>query len=723
MIRTELGKVEPLGATWDGKGTNFSVFSSLANRVEVCFFDESGRQSCSDLQQPAGGHCWCGYFPDVKPGQRYGYRAHGPWNPACGELCCPAKLLLDPYTKAVDGNITWTEALFPYNYHAPDAPPNGEDTAPFMPKSVVIDPTFDWQGDKPPAIPMRDTVIYELHVKGTTISHPHIPQQEQGTYLGLTHPAMLEYFHDLGVTALELLPVQQFFHRRRLVYQGLRNYWGYDSLAFFAPHNDYSAFRRPGAVVYEFKEMVRRLHAAGLEVILDVVYNHTVEGRITGPLLSFKGLDNPAYYHLDPGEKRKYTDFTGTHNSVNAEHPQVRKLILDSLRYWVGEMHIDGFRFDLAPTLSRTHQGLDRRFTLFREIQQDPMLSKVKLIAEPWDIGEDGYQVGRFPVPWSEWNDQFRDNVRDFWIKRGIRVHDLALRLTGSPNLYETHGQLPQASINFVTCHDGFTLHDLVAYNQKHNLDNQEENRDGLDDNHSWNCGVEGDTVDPQIMALRGRQKRNFLATLILAQGVPMITAGDERGRTQQGNNNAYCQDNAISWIDWDKDDEKLRRFMKGLLELRRQHQALRQSDWFTGSSQALLSTVEKVHVAWEWHAEAVPSKHHPFATWHKPDGSHMHRHDWHHPAQNALMVRFPAPSSDAQSADNQKAQRDLIICINGETEELTFQLPASGKDAGTWKLLVDTADDIIPESDSRETITKQVTLIARSLVLICVDS
>ena len=496
-------------------------------------------------------YCWHGYVPGIGPGQRYGFRVHGPYAPDEGHRCNPAKLLLDPYAKAVDGQVTWNEALFGHRFADPENTRNDDDSGPYMPKGVVLDDCFDWEGDARPGTPLHKSIIYEVHVKGFTAQHPEIPKELRGTYAGLAHPASVKYLTGLGITAVELLPVHQFVHDSGLVERGLRNYWGYNSISFLAPHNEYSSSGQAGEQVNEFKNMVRTLHRAGIEVILDVVYNHTAEGNHLGPTLSFKGLDNAAYYRLIGDQRRYYMDYTGTGNTLNMRQPHVLQLLMDSLRYWVLEMHVDGFRFDLAATLARELHEVDRLSAFFDLIQQDPVVSRVKLIAEPWDVGEGGYQVGNFPPLWSEWNGRYRDTVRDYWRGGDQTLNDFAYRFTGSSDLYETSGRRPSASVNFVTAHDGFTLRDLVSYNEKHNEANGEDNRDGESHNRSWNMGAEGDTDDPEILAARARQQRNFLATLLLSQGIPMLLGGDEIGRTQKGNNNGYCQDNEISWFDW----------------------------------------------------------------------------------------------------------------------------------------------------------------------------
>src|SRR5487761_1555391 len=577
------GRPYPLGAAYDGGGTNFSLFSGVAEKVELCLFDEEGSEERVVLEE-IDASCWHGYLPSVAPGQRYGYRVHGPWAPEEGQRCNPAKLLLDPYDKAIEGQVDWDQACFPYNFGDENSR-NDDDSAPHVPRSVVHNPYFDWGNDRPPDVQLNESMIYEVHVKGFTARHPDIPEGQRGTYAGLGHPAAIEHLTGLGVTAVELMPVHQFVHDSQLIERGLRNYWGYNSIGFLAPHNEYASGQR-GEQVAEFKAMVRGLHEAGIEVILDVVYNHTAEGNQLGPMLSMKGIDNAAYYRLVADKPQFYYDTTGTGNSLHVGHPHTLQLIMDSLRYWVTEMHVDGFRFDLAASLARQFHEVDRLSAFFDLIQQDPVVSQVKLIAEPWDIGEGGYQVGNFPPLWTEWNGKYRDTVRDFWRGQPATLPDFASRLTGSSDLYETSGRRPVASINFVTCHDGFTLADLVSYNNKHNEANGEESRDGTDDNRSWNCGVEGPTDDPEINELRGRQQRNFLTTLFLSQGIPMMLAGDEISGTQGGNNTAYCQDNEISWVDWSKAaaERDLLAFTQKLARLRRRHAVFRRRRFFTGA-------------------------------------------------------------------------------------------------------------------------------------------
>ncbi|HMD23852.1 MAG TPA: glycogen debranching protein GlgX, partial [Streptosporangiaceae bacterium] len=587
MVRVWPGAPYPLGATWDGTGTNFALFSEAAEQVELCLLngDEPAHHETRVALTEVDAFVWHGYLPDVAPGQRYGYRVHGPYDPARGHRCNAAKLLLDPYGKAINGDVHWNEAVFSYRFADPSAI-NTVDSAPYMPANVVINPFFDWGDDRAPRTPYHETVIYEAHVRGLTLRHPDVPADQRGTYAGLAHPSVIEHLTRLGVTAVELMPVHQFVPEHNLQARGLTNYWGYNTIGFLAPHKAYSSSQQRGGQVGEFKAMVKALHAAGIEVILDVVYNHTAESDHRGPTLSFRGIDNAAYYRLRDDDPRYYVDYTGCGNSLNVRHPHALQLILDSLRYWILEMHVDGFRFDLASALARDLHDVDRLSTFFDLVQQDPVVSQVKLIAEPWDVGEGGYQVGNFPPLWTEWNGKYRDTVRDFWRGEPATLPEFASRLTGSSDLYETSGRRPIASINFVTCHDGFTLADLVSYNGKHNEANGEENRDGTDDNRSWNCGVEGPAEDdPEVAELRARQQRNFLVTLFLSQGIPMLSAGDEIARTQGGNNNAYCQDNEISWVDWSRaaGERDLLAFTQKVARLRRRHPVFRRRRFFHG--------------------------------------------------------------------------------------------------------------------------------------------
>ncbi|WP_027369302.1 glycogen debranching protein GlgX [Desulfovermiculus halophilus] len=675
------GQPFPLGAVYDGSGTNFSLFSEIAEQVELCLFDEDDQETRIEMPEVTG-FCWHCYLPEIEPGQRYGFRVHGPWNPDQGHRCNPAKLLLDPYAKAIEGQVHWDQAAFPYDLDQGPEERNDADSAPFVPRCVVHQPFFDWSGDRRLQLPWHETVIYETHVKGFTIQHPDIPEEIRGTYAGLAHPAAVEHLKKLQVTAVELMPVHQFIHDKHLVDRGLRNYWGYNSIGYFAPHNEYSSDQRPGAGVAEFKQMVKTLHQAGIEVILDVVYNHTAEGNHLGPMFSFKGIDNAYYYRLteDPSY---YMDYTGTGNSLNMRHPHVLQLVMDSLRYWVLEMHVDGFRFDLASTLARELHDVDRLSAFFDIIQQDPVISQVKLIAEPWDVGEGGYQVGNFPPVWSEWNGKYRDCVRDFWRGEDQTLGELAYRFAGSPDLYENTSRLPFASINFITAHDGFTLHDLVSYNHKHNEDNGEDNQDGEDFNRSWNCGAEGPTDDPEVMDLRTRQKRNFLTTLFLSQGVPMLLGGDETGRTQNGNNNCYCQDNELSWFDWEHVDQDLLGFCQGLIGFRLRHPAFRRRRWFQGRS---------IH----------GTQTHDIA-WFTLEGKQMDEENWGEGFAKSLAIYLngrnipnPNPRGDAVSDDN------FYIILNAHYEPLNFTLP-SARWGASWIKVLDTTHGWLEEEERIE--------------------
>jgi isoamylase len=692
------GKPYPLGATYDGSGTSFSVFSEVAERVELCLFDEDGAETREVLSEVTG-FCWHGYFPDIGPNQRYGYRVHGPWAPGEGHLCNPAKLLLDPYAKAIEGNVEWHQALFSYHFNDPEGSRNEEDSAPYMPKSVVINPFFDWRNDRSPQIPLHETVIYEAHVKGLTALHPSIPVEMRGTYAGVAHPANLGYLKEMGVTTVELLPVHQFIHDAHLIERGLRNYWGYNSIGFLAPHHEYSSRGGLGQQVQEFKHMVRSLHEAGLEIILDVVYNHTAEGNHMGPTLCFKGIDNSAYYRLVENDRRYYFDTTGTGNSLNMRHPHVLQLIMDSLRYWVLDMHVDGFRFDLAATLARELKEVDRLSAFFDVIQQDPVISQVKLIAEPWDIGEGGYQVGNFPPLWSEWNGKYRDCVRDFWRGESQTLGEFAYRFTGSSDLYEKTGRRPYASVNFITAHDGFTLHDLVSFNEKHNEANGEENRDGESHNRSWDCGVEGSTEDPEVLALRSRQKQNFLTTLFLSQGIPMLLGGDEIGRTQEGNNNGYCQDNEISWYNWDATDKDLLEFTRRIIRFRLEHPAFRRRGWFIG--------------------EAVHGKGIAEIGWFTPDGVEMKEEHWGEGFAKSVAVFLNGRTIRYPDAFGQRVVDDsFLVLFNAHYEEILFKPPVPEKGNG-WAKVLDTAAGGFVEEEQILGPGNQVSVQGRSLVLL----
>ena len=650
------GRAYPLGATYDGAGTNFSLFSEIAERVELCLFDRTGREVRHELGE-VDAHCWHAYLPGIGPGQQYGFRVHGPWDPAGGHRCNPHKLLLDPYAKAVTGTVDWDEACFS---HRPDDPmrANTDDSAPHVPKSVVVNPYFHWGNDQPPGTTLEDTIVYEVHVKGFTQQLPGIPDELRGTYAGLAHPIAIQHLRRLGVTAVELLPIHQFVHDHWLVEKGLTNYWGYNSIGFLAPHNGYAAWGDEGGQVQEFRHLVKAMHEAGIEVILDVVYNHTAEGDQNGPTLSFKGIDNAAYYRLEEADRSRYRDYTGTGNSMNMRHPHVLQLIMDSLRYWVTEMHVDGFRFDLAATLARELHEVDRLSAFFDLIQQDPIVSQVKLIAEPWDVGEGGYQVGNFPPLWSEWNGKFRDTVRDYWLQQHIpALRDFGYRFTGSSDLYEASSRRPSASVNFVTAHDGFTLADLVAYDRKHNEANLEDSRDGTDDNRSWNHGVEGPTDDPEIQAVRRRQRKNLLVTVLCSQGVPMLLGGDELGRTQQGNNNAYCQDGELSWFDWSEVDHEMLDFTRRLVGLRRAHPVFRRRRWFQGRS---IHGSDVFDIGWL-----------------KPDGTSMTHDDWNSGLADAIGIFL---NGEAMPSVDRRGQpivgESFLLLLNPTAEDIAWTMP-----------------------------------------------
>ena len=668
------GDSYPLGATYDGAGTNFGLFSEVADRVELCLFDDDGTETRVDLHE-VDGFVWHGYLPGVSPGQRYGYRVHGPYNPAEGKRCNPHKLLIDPYAKAIEGQVNWGQPVFSYQFGHPDRR-NNADSAPYVPRSVVVNPYFDWNLDRPPRTPYYETVIYEAHVRGLTRMHPVIPDEQRGTYLGLAHPAVISHLKGLGVTAVELMPVHQFVNDSHLKEKGLGNYWGYNTIGFFAPHNAYAASGHRGQQVQEFKTMVRALHQAGIEVILDVVYNHTAEGNHLGPTLSFRGIDNAGYYRLVDDDRRYYMDTTGTGNSLLMRHPHVLQMIMDSLRYWVLDMHVDGFRFDLAATLARQFYEVDRLSAFFDLVQQDPVVSQVKLIAEPWDVGDGGYQVGNFPPLWSEWNGKYRDTIRDFWRGQPATLPEFASRLTGSSDLYQQDSRRPVASVNFVTCHDGFTLTDLVSYNHKHNEANGEDNRDGTDDNRSWNCGAEGPSGDPAINELRARQRRNFLVTLFLSQGVPMLLAGDEMGRTQQGNNNAYCQDNTISWVDWSQAaaEQEMLQFTETLAGLRRDHPVFRRRRFFRGQ---------------------VPGAGKGDIVWLTPAGEVMTDADWEASYAKSLAAYLNGDAiSEPDPRGGKITDASFLLLFNAHSKPLTFTLPEAGYAAG-WEVIIDTASGV----------------------------
>ncbi|MEW1905621.1 MULTISPECIES: glycogen debranching protein GlgX [unclassified Streptomyces] len=670
------GQAYPLGATYDGAGTNFAVFSEAAHRIELCLLNDDGSETAVELRE-SDAFVRHAYLPGVMPGQRYGFRVYGPYAPEQGLRCNPAKLLLDPYARAVSGRVEWSEAVYGYPFGRPDAR-NDLDSGPHTMASVVVNPYFDWGDDRRPRTEYHHTVIYEAHVKGLTMLHPDLPEELRGTYAGLAHPSVIGHLKELGVTALELMPVHQFVNDHRLADAGLSNYWGYNTIGFFAPHNAYASWGDRGQQVLEFKSAVRALHQAGIEVILDVVYNHTAEGNHLGPTLSFKGLDNPSYYRLVDDAPAHYFDTTGTGNSLLMRSPHVLQMIMDSLRYWVTEMHVDGFRFDLAATLARQFHEVDRLSSFFDLVQQDPVVSQVKLIAEPWDVGEGGYQVGNFPPLWTEWNGKYRDCVRDLWRGEPRTLAEFASRLTGSSDLYQDDGRRPLASVNFVTCHDGFTLRDLVSYNEKHNEANGEENRDGESHNRSWNCGAEGETEDVGIAELRARQMRNFLATLMLSQGVPMLSHGDEFGRTQGGNNNAYCQDNEVSWVRWPKENSEveatLLRFTRAMVRLRREHPVFRRRRFF--------------------HGRPVEGTHDELTdiAWFTPEGEEMTSRDWQAAHAQALTVFLNGNAISEPGTQGERIADDsFLLMFNASSKELEFSVPDSH--GHYWRMVVDTSD------------------------------
>jgi isoamylase len=676
-MRVWPGTAYPLGAVWDGSGTNFAIFSEVAERVELCLFDRAGSETPIALTE-VDGFVWHCYLPDVGPGQRYGFRVHGPYNPRRGQQCNPAKLLLDPYGKAVDGEVSWNPALFSYVHGSRDpAAMNTDDSAPFMPRNVVINPYFDWAGDKQLRTPYHETLIYEAHVRGLTLRHPGVPPELRGSYAGLASPAVIEHLQRLGVTAIELMPVHQAVPEPMLVERGRTNYWGYNTIGFFAPHHGYASGTSAHGQVAEFKSMVKTLHQAGIEVILDVVYNHTAEAAELGPTLCFRGIDNAAYYRLADDDPSVYLDYTGCGNSLNVRHPHTLQLIMDSLRYWIDEMHVDGFRFDLASALARELHDVDRLSAFFDLVQQDPLVSQVKLIAEPWDVGEGGYQVGRFPPLWTEWNGKYRDTVRDYWRGEPGTLPELASRLTGSADLYETSARRPVASVNFVTCHDGFTLADLVSYDRKHNEMNGEHNQDGSDDNRSWNCGAEGPTDDRQINELRDRQVRNFLVTIFFSQGIPMLLAGDELGHTQRGNNNSYCQDNEISWLDWEAAAKHtdLIEFVAALSALRKAHPVFRRRRFFSGLAGGSQDGQRDL-------------------VWLTPSGTEMTGEHWNSGYARSLAVYV---NGDAITEPDPRGERitdsDFLLMLNAHHDPVTFTVPGDGGVATvTWHVVVNTA-------------------------------
>lgn len=695
----------PLGASYDGAGVNFALFSQVAQKVELCLFDEEDRETRVEMTEQ-NSYVWHNYLPGIQPGQRYGYRVYGPYDPAKGLRCNPNKLLLDPYAKAIEGNIDGDESLYSYWFKSPEdvTSMNTLDSAPHTMKSAVVNPYFDWGNDQHPNISYHDSVIYEAHVRGMTNLNLDVPPDIRGTYAGLAYPSVIEYLRKLGVTAIELMPIHQFVNDSFLQEKGLSNYWGYNTIGFFAPHNAYSSSGQRGEQVNEFKSMVKAYHRAGMEVILDVVYNHTAEGNNLGPTLSFKGIDNGAYYRLVDNDRRHYFDTTGTGNSLLMRSPHALQLITDSLRYWVTEMHVDGFRFDLAATLARQFQEVDKLSAFFDIVEQDPVISRVKLIAEPWDLGSGGYQVGGFPSSWSEWNGRYRDCVRDFWRSQPSTLPEFASRFMGSSDLYQVNGRRPVASVNFITAHDGFTMNDLVSYNEKHNEANGEGNRDGESNNRSWNCGVEGPTTIKDVNELRQQQMRNMFATLLCSQGIPMICGGDEVARTQQGNNNAYCQDNAISWTNWDLDDSQkdLLEFVSKLIHLRLEHPVLHRRRFFTGRE------------------PGDPDDKIPQVEWMDHTGSIMDMEDWSN--THAFSVMIYLNGSDIPEADwygNQMVDNNFILIFNAHYEPIMFTLPDEryGK---KWRLVVDTHNPKGPELNYEAGFA--ITAQSRSFLLLMSD-
>jgi len=698
------GTAYPLGATYDGAGTNFSVFSEVAERVELCLIDGDDHETRIEIDE-VDGFVWHAYLPTITPGQRYGFRVHGPWNTDAGQRCDASKLLLDPYGKSFHGEFDFTQALYSYDLDAVDPATGGTppmiDSLGHTMTSVVTNPFFGWGSDRSPRTPYHETIIYEAHVKGMTQTHPDIPEEIRGTYAGLAHPVVIEHLLSLNVTAIELMPVHQFLHDKRLLELGLRNYWGYNTFGYLAPHSEYAASRRTDGEVGEFKTMVRAFHEAGIEVILDVVYNHTAEGDHLGPTINFRGIDNAAYYRLLDGDLRLYKDFTGTGNSLNARHPHTLQLIMDSLRYWILEMHVDGFRFDLASTLAREFYDVDRLSAFFDLVQQDPVISQVKLIAEPWDIGEGGYQVGNFPGLWTEWNGKYRDTVRDYWRGQPATLGEFASRLTGSSDLYEDTGRRPGASINFVTCHDGFPLADLVSYNEKHNEANGEHNRDGESHNRSWNCGVEGPTADPQIVALRHRQMRNIIATMMVSQGTPMISHGDEIGRTQHGNNNGYCQDSPLTWVDWSLagPNADLLEFTRKATALRTEHPVFRRRRFFEGTP--IRSGEQARDIAWL-----------------SPTGQEMTPADWNSGFGKCVTVFLNGAAIPAPDSRGQRVVDDsFLLCFNAHDETVDVVTP-DGEYAQQWSAVLDTADPtgatdlVVPAGE-------KIALVGRSMLVL----
>jgi glycogen operon protein len=689
-IRLQPGSPTPLGANWDGNGTNFALFSAHAEKVELCLFDENGRETGRVVLPEYTHEVWHGYLEGVGPGTMYGYRVHGPFDPENGHRFNPNKLLLDPYARLFSGDIEWSPAHFAYRLDAEekDLSFSEEDSAPFTPKCQVVDPAFDWKEDAPPQIPWERTIFYETHVRGYTMLHPAVPEGLRGTFAGLGQDAIVDYIKSLGITSVELLPIHWFPDDQHLIDRGLHNYWGYNSIGFFAPESRYVA---RGGGIREFKNMVRRFHEAGLEVILDVVYNHTAEGNELGPTLSFKGIDNASYYRLLPDQKRYYINDTGTGNTVNTSHPRVMQMVIDSLRYWVEDMHVDGFRFDLGTILGREPGGFDQFGGFFDAVGQDPVLAKVKLVGEPWDIGPGGYQVGGFPPGWAEWNDKYRDTLRDYWRGEPGQLQELAARITGSADVYDQRGRRPWSSVNFVTAHDGFTLNDLVSYNEKHNEANGENNQDGHSDNRSWNCGAEGLTEDRAVIELRERQKRNFLASLLCSHGTPMILAGDEFGRSQGGNNNGYCQDSEISWVHWDHSPEgkALTEFVRKAIALREAQPLLRRASWRDGT----------------------------LVTWFNPSGGEQTVEQWGDEGTRCIGLRLDRGETEAGEPSTEGAS-SLLLLFNSHHEAVPFELPVSADGRG-WRKLLDTSE---PASDDEAIGPGAYDVGARSMIVLAAD-
>ena len=691
------GQPTPLGASFDGVGTNVAIFSDVAEAIEICVFDDEGNEERGFLPERSGS-IFHGYLPDLWAGGRYGFRVHGPYDLTKGLRCDPSKLLIDPYARAIDSNIDWNPAVFAYDFDD-HSQRNEQDSGPYVPKAVVINPYFDWESDRLLRTPWNETVIYEVHTKGATQLHPDVDEESRGTYAGLAHPAFVEHLTKLGVTAVELLPVHEFVHEQHLLDKGLRNYWGYHTIGYFAPHGEYSSRGRVGQQVTEFKQMVKTLHHAGIEVILDVVYNHTAEGNQMGPTVSFRGIDNAAYYRLMPDDPQYYMDYTGTGNTLNMRHPNVLQLVMDSLRYWVTEMHVDGFRFDLASALARSMHEVDRLSAFFDLVQQDPVINTVKLIAEPWDIGDGGYQVGNFPPQWAEWNGRYRDCVRDEWAGSPHGLGEFAYRLTGSSDLYETAGRRPHASINFITAHDGFTTRDLVSYNEKHNEANGEDNNDGESNNRGWNCGVEGETDDPDILALRARQQRNLLTTLLISQNMPMLLGGDEIGRTQGGNNNGYCQDNEISWFHWDKVDTELLDFVSGLIAFRAQHRAFRRRQFFQGRA---------------LHGNDIGD-----VGWYDTNGNEMSDEDWGNSEVRAMTMFLSGSGLEKDARGEEVHDDSFLVLVNAASNGVQFVVP-KGLPFERWRTAIDTIAAVVeplepPEFDAGQ----EITLDARGVVVL----